>query len=141
MDIPFWSIFTLCTELLVTASVVYVIRKAYTTGIFARTLAFGVLAYEIIFNISYMVSRELGEKAEAGEHVESGAVTLLAIFHGVFSLIMFVTLLAFFIFAARAYGRGENFFQLHKCGTITFIIAWSVSILSGIMFFTMLYVV
>lgn len=140
MAIPLWSIVTLCTEIFITLSILYVIYTAYTTGIFVRWLAFGVLAYEVLFNISYMLSREIGEKAEVGGPVENSGVTILAIFHGIFSLIMFVTLLAFFIFAARAYARGENFFKLHQRGTILFVGAWFVSILSGVYFFTVLYI-
>ena len=130
----------MCTEIIVTISVLYVIKKAYTTGVFARALAFGVLAYEVLFNISYMASRELTESPGNSEVEGSTFMTILAIFHGTFSLIMFLTLLTFFIFAARAYARGENFFLNHKQGTIGFIVAWSVSILSGIAFFLALYV-
>ncbi len=141
MHAPLISVFTLCTELIVTALVFYVIYKAYTTGVFARKLAFGVLTYEVLFNISYMVSRELAEPKGAEEIGESSLLTLLAIFHGAFSMVMFLTLLAFFILAARAYRRGENFFLGHRRVTIAFLCAWTVSILSGVAFFTLLYIV
>jgi hypothetical protein len=140
MNIPLLSIFTLCTELLVTVSVVYIIRKAYTTGIFARSLAFGVLAYEVLFNITYMVSRELLHAPSVEAIEESSGITTLAIFHGVFSLVMFIALVAFFVIAARAYKNGENFFLTHQKSTITFLTAWSISIFSGIFFFLLLYV-
>ena len=100
MSIPVWSIVTLCTELLVTASVYFIIWKAYRSGIFLRAVAFAVLAYEVLFNISYMLSRELGSE---GATVYSPYETGLAIFHGTFSLVMFATLIIFFVTAARAY--------------------------------------
>lgn len=136
MHIPFWSIFTLCTELAVTASVYFIIWKAYRTGVFLRTLAFVTLGYEVLFNISYMLSRELGAQST---QVYSPYETGLAIFHGIFSLIMFVTLAVFFIFSARGYARGENYFLLRPKLTGTFVAAWGVSILSGMAFFASLY--
>ena len=136
MSIPVWSIVTLCTELLVTASVYFIIWKGYRSGVFLRTFAFAVLAYEVLFNISYMLSRELGS---AGAAVYSPYETGLAIFHGTFSLVMFVALVAFFLTAARAYARGGNYFASHPRLTLTFVIAWGISILSGITFFISLY--
>lgn len=137
MHIPPWSVVTLLTELLVTTSVYVIIWKAYRTGIFLRYFAFAVLAYEALFNISYMASRELGEQGAA---VYNPYETALAIFHGTFSLFMFAALVVFFLVAARAYKRGENYFLLHPCLTVAFVIAWGVSILSGISFFVALYI-
>lgn len=137
MTIPAWSIITLFTELCVTASVYFIIWKAYRSGVFLRYFAFAVLAYEVLFNISYMLGRELGAQNSA---VYDPYLTALAIFHGTFSLIMFVTLVVFFLAAARAYRRGENYFLAHQRLTLAFIIAWGVSILSGLTFFISLYV-
>ena len=137
MHIPVWSIVTLVTELFVTASVYFIIWKAYSAGIFLRFFAFAVLAYEVLFNISYMLSRELGEK---GNVVYSPYETGLAIFHGTFSLVMFLALVLFFLKAARVYARGENYFLRHSRLTSFFIVAWGVSILSGIAFFISLYI-
>lgn len=136
MNIPIFSLVTLVTELLVTASVYFIIWKAYRTGIFLRFYAYGVLIYETLFNISYMLSRELGEQ---GAKVYNPYETGLAIFHGIFSIIMFVTLVIFFLRAARSYKKHENYFQLHKKLTLTFVIAWGISILSGVTFFISLY--
>lgn len=136
MHIPLFSAFTLCTELLVTASVYYIIWKAYTTGHFMRLFAFGVLGYEVLFNISYMLSREL---QEGSAEVFNPYQTTLAIFHGTFSLCMFAALVIFFLLAARGYRRGENYFLLRRHLTGAFVIAWGISILSGITFFASLY--
>ncbi len=142
MDIPIFSIFSLVTELLVTASVFYIIYHAYYEGVFARALAYGVLAYEMLFNISYMTARLFGHVLSgehAREHHEPYEVAV-AIFHGTFSLIMFISLMVFFIFALRAYGRGENFFRVHEKLTTAFVAAWTVSVFSGVLLFFLLYV-
>jgi len=138
MDIPLTSLITLLTELLVTTAVFYVIWKGYSTGRFLRWLAFPVLAYEVLFNISYMASREANGQ---GTTVYSPYDTVMAIVHGTFSLIMFIALLVFFILASLAYRRGENFFLKHRRLTFGFLVAWSISILSGILFFVSLYLV
>jgi hypothetical protein len=136
MHIPILSTLTLCAEILITASIYFIIWKAYRTGVFLRWFAFGVLAYEVLFNISYMFSRELGER-------NAGALnpyeTALAIFHGTFSLLMFVTLIIFFLTAARAYKHGRNYFSQHRRLMIVFVCAWGFSILSGIALFISLY--
>jgi hypothetical protein len=136
MHIPLWSVVTLCTELIVTISVYFIIWKAYRTGVFLRLFAFTVLVYEVLFNISYMLGREIGGQSTI---VYSPYTTALAIFHGTFSLVMFLALVVFFLAAARAYKRGENYFLTHRRLTLTFVVAWGVSILSGITFFVSLY--
>ena len=138
MNIPILSIVTLLTELVITALVYFIIWKAYRTGVFMRALAFAILGYELLFNISYMLSRELG--AEGSSAVYNPYETTLAIFHGTFSLLMFVMLIVFFLMATRAYRRGENYFLIHPRLTWSFLIAWSISILSGVVFFASLYI-
>lgn len=139
MTAPLLSTLTLLAEIGVTACVYYVIWRAYTKGEFVRWLAFGVLAYEIIFNISYMLSRIFGHVEEAAPDMPSSAATALAIFHGIFSLIMFVAIIVFFVLAARGYARGDNFFRTHRSITSTFALAWMVAILSGLVFYFVLY--
>lgn len=140
MAIPTWSIVTLVTEFGVTAAVFFVIWKAYTAGRFIRPLAFGVLAYEVIFNISYMLSRSLQHASEEAGTEKPGEIAL-AIFHGTFSLAMFVALIIFFFVAASRYARGENYFLVHRRLTVVFLWAWTVSVLSGASFFVLLYLV
>jgi len=141
IDAPLFSIISLITELGVTASVFYIIYRGYYEGVFMRVLAYVVLAYEIIFNISYMSARLFGHVL-SGEHAREAHAAyeiVVAIFHGTFSLIMFIALVAFFIFALRAYGRGENFFKAHSWLTTAFVAAWTVSIFSGVFLFFLLY--
>src|SRR3989338_415016 len=105
MTIPSLSIFTLCTELLITAAIFFIIYRGYTANIFLRLFAFSVLGYEILFNISYMVSRSLTRGTEP-KHMEKAGEIFLAIFHGIFSLFMFIALVIFLSLAPPARGRG-----------------------------------
>lgn len=139
MAIPTWSIVTLGTELVVSGFVYFIIYDAYRHGTFRRLTAFCVLAYEVLFNISYMLSRLLAGTHDGTAQILTPYETGIAIFHGTFSLIMFLTLVTFFIIAARAYARGENYFRAHPRLTVAFSVAWLVSVLSGITFFIVLY--
>ena len=138
MTLPIWSVVTLFTELVVTGVVLWVIRTGYRDGNFLRKWAFGVLIYEVVFNISYMLSRSLSHKNEDIASEKTGEVAL-AIFHGIFSLFMFLSLIIFFLVAAKRYGQGENFFLGHRKLTVSFVIAWLISVFSGILFFVRLY--
>jgi hypothetical protein len=139
--IPILSVVTLLTEMCITASVFFIIWKGYRQGIFYRLFAFLVLGYESLFNITYMASRLVTQyPSQTPAQVPNPYQTALAIFHGTFSLIMFVALVVFFLLAARGYRCGENYFLKHHRVTMAFLIAWSVSILSGITFFFMLYI-
>ena len=66
---------------------------------------------------------------------EGGFDIFLAIFHGVFSLIMFIALLAFIYAAWKSYKKGINFLREHKKLSTVFLIAWMIAILSGYLFF------
>jgi uncharacterized membrane protein YozB (DUF420 family) len=140
--IPFWSTLTLATELLVTASILYIFHEAYWRNKFHRAFVFIVLLYEIIFNISYML-RSMLEHTVSDSMSRTAASPLfmsLAIFHGTFSLIMFLALLVFMFFAWRNYKKEINFFREHKKLTLIFLIAWLLSVISGIAFYFLLYI-
>lgn len=135
---PFWSTFTLVTELIVTAGVLYSIKKGYQTGQLPGKILGASLLYEVIVNISYM-AHQAAEKA--GEKVaHSGLYIGLAIFHGVFSLLMFVGLLVFMLIAMRSYKKGNNFFKNHKIVTGVFLVFWLTALFSGIAFYIASYI-
>lgn len=139
MTVPFFSIFALVAEFCVTGIIFYVIWTAISNVRFNRKLAFGVLAYELVFNISYMVMKSLGDGGNTSETVKSGTDIALAIFHGTFSLVMFISLVIFFVVASRHYAKGENFFVHHHRLTSVFLYAWGISVFSGALFFIRLY--
>ncbi len=128
MTAPLFSTITLITEFFVTAAVITVFWKSIKTAVFPKMLAFGTLAYEIIFNISYMVYSSSQKETHTGAFTWK---TGLAITHGILSLIMFVALIWFFANAYFKYKKGENYFQTHKKTTITFMIFWLISVFSG----------
>ena len=132
--IPAYSIITLCTELVVTICLLYVIYTAYTSGLLIRWLLGSILSFETLFNISYMASR-LSTHVDPPDYVDSGFHIAVAIFHGTFALVMFIALLVFMFFAWRGYGRGENYFENHSTLTKIFVGAWLIALFSGFLFF------
>ncbi len=136
MHAPLYSTITLFAELVISACVYYVIFQGYTKGVFKKWIAWGALSYEILFNMSYMAMRA---GAHLNEHVDKLALGF-AIVHGTLSLVMFISLVMFFILASRGYARGENYFLAHRTLTVLFTIFWTLSILSGVSFYLIEYV-
>lgn len=136
MAAPWFSTFTLATEVLVTAAVLYTIHSGWTRNRFPSRLAGAALAYETLFNITYMAYR-----AATHEPRESHSAfhMTVAIFHGTFSLLMFAALLVFFGLAWHGYRRGHNFFLAHRRWTTAFVLAWLLAIGSGILFYAVAY--
>ena len=137
MHIPLFRTITLFTELLVTVSILYIFYSGYKKNKFPFTLAACTLAYEILFNISYMASRVLS--GENPGTLQPPAIIALAIFHGIFSLLMFLALLVFIILAWINYKKGLNYFLLHKNFTKVFIFLWLIAVISGIVFYFVTY--
>lgn len=135
MNVFLFSTFTLITELLVTAAVLYIFFEGYKKDIFHPKILFVTLAYEALFNINYMFHRE--------SHVLSTKISplyiLLAAFHGIFSLVMFITLVIFFILAWLNFRKKINYFTKHPLFSKIFIVAWLVSVFSGVIFYVVTY--
>jgi hypothetical protein len=138
MAAPLYSTITLVAELFVSAAIYYSIYSGYKKNKFPSVLAGAALAYELIFNITYMAGRVPSHVKVA--KIETPFIVGLAILHGVLSLIMFVALIVFFIFAWKAYRKGKNYFFEHKNLTFTFIVFWTFSILSGVIFYLVEYI-
>jgi len=136
MVIPLYSTFALATELILTGIVIHIFYSGYAKNIFPYRLAIGAVAYEVLFNISYMVYRVT---THVPSTAESGFEIGLAIFHGTLSLIMFVALIAYFALAFKNYKSGINCFKEHKVLTIVFIVFWLLSVLSGALFYAVEY--
>lgn len=131
MQIPLYSTITLLAEIVISTIIFYTFYQSFRHNKFPTKLAAFALLYEIVFNITYMASRVPShtEKIEIPWHIA------LAIFHGTLSLIMFVALIVFFVFAWRKYRQGVNYFKAHTNLTILFLVFWSLSVLSGILFY------
>ena len=136
--IPLYSTLTLFTEIIITVSILWVFYRGYYKNHFPFRFTAAVLAYEILFNISYMASRFLPHSARP-QQVESPFHTMIAIFHGTFALLMFILLLIFMGFAWRGYRKGTNFFKVHTRLTVTFLVAWMIAIISGFVFYYAMY--
>ncbi len=131
MHIPLYSTITLVAEIIISCIIFYTFYRSYKYHKFPTKLAAFALLYEIIFNISYMATRVKAntEKIEIPWHV------VLAAFHGILSLLMFVSLIIFMLLAWRNYKKEVNYFKLHKNITTIFLIFWSISVLSGIILY------
>jgi hypothetical protein len=130
------STFVLVAELFVSASIFYVFYSSYVKNRFPFVLVAITLAYEIIGNIGYMTYRAMnGNPSQLSSPLYIG----FAIFHGVFSLVMFVALLAFMGIAWKKYRAGTNYFAEHKNLTFTFLTFWIIAVLSGIAFYYLTY--
>ena len=127
MQIPFFSTFTLFTEMIVTVSILYVFYLGYKKNKFPFKIVAVALAYEIAFNISYMAYRSISNVKN--EPKMPRLILDLVIFHGIFSLIMFVALLIFMGLAWRSYKKEINYFKLYRTFSILFLTFISASIL------------
>jgi hypothetical protein len=136
---PLFSTFTLFTEILVTCAVLYAFYAAYKHNVFHKKLVFFTLAYETLFNISYMSFRALTHEQNVGPHHHTAFHIAVAAFHGIFSILMFVLLIIFFVVAWRKYNKGINFFKEHKIMTFAFIVLWMIAIFSGLFFYYIAY--
>lgn len=136
-EIPWFSALSAGTELLVTAALLYVLHQAIFRDRFEAAILGGALAYEVLFNISYMVS-QLFTHGEPGHH--PGWMVALLAGHGILSLIMFLALVGFSAAAYRAHRQGRNLFADHLAWTGVFVVLWMVSILSGEAIFVLEYV-
>ncbi len=132
MHAPLYSTVSLVAELFVSAAIVTVIVQAYRRNAFRRRLAALALSYEVLFNISYMVYRVL---THPEDKVESKFDVALAIFHGTLSLAMFIALVVFMAVAWKRYAKGENFFRAHRVMTGIFLALWTLSVVSGVIFY------
>lgn len=136
MSIPLISTFTLFTEILVTISILYIFISGYKHDKFHPKLLFVTLAYEIFININYMAHR-VGD-VKSNKILPTWYKTFGA-FHGIFSLIMFITLVIFFVLAWINFRKNVNYFRKHPLFSKIFIICWFISIISGIIFYFISY--
>lgn len=138
MNIPLYSTITLVAEIFVSSIIFYCFYQGFKRNKFPTRFAAAALAYEILFNITYMIYRV---PAHAKAKVEPPFVIVLAILHGTLSLIMFISLIIFFILAWKNYRQGINYFQAHKKFSLSFLVFWSISVISGILFYILEYLV
>ncbi len=139
MHAPLYSSITLFAEIIVSAVIYFTLYQGYKHNKFPTILAFSALLYELIFNISYMANRVPSHIKVA--KIESPGIVALAAIHGILSLLMFIALIIFFIVAWKNYMKEKNYFKDHKKLTYTFLFFWTFSIISGVLFYIVEYVI
>lgn len=135
---PLFSTFTLLTELIVTYVIAWILYRGYFHNIFHARIVLFTLLYETLFNITYMSYRALTHDSGASTHHHTPFHIGVAVFHGIFSITMFLLLVLFLTFAWRRYKR-ENYFNNHPIITLTFLILWFIAIGSGVLFYYLAY--
>jgi hypothetical protein len=129
MTIPAFSIFSAISELFVTAGVFLVIRRNWTRRSFPLALFLGIALFEALVNVMYMAGR--ASAAAAGHDPVSGEMKIFFAAHGLLSLVAYVVFVILGILAYQEQRRGRFFFPEHPALTWIFLVAWTVSILSG----------
>ena len=132
MAAPLYSTFALCTEIIITSLIFYVFYQGYVHNIFRKRVVVFALAYEVLFNISYMARRSPGVVSA------TSTIKILGAVHGILSLIMFITLIVFLVSAWKGYAKG-NYFKKHRWMTFFFLLFWSFAIISGISLYLLAY--
>lgn len=130
MSVAAFSHFSAASELLVTAGVFYFFWRALRHNDFRWTLVWTVIAFETLFNITYMAGRFAAHEPVAGK--TPSWATALFIAHGTLSLVMFVGLVAFVLVAFR-HERVDrtNLFRARLATTWTFLTLWTLSVATG----------
>ncbi len=130
MHIPAFSIFSAASELLVTAGVLYVIRRNWTRRPFPFALFLTVAIFEATVNVLYMSGRASQAATSEGQAL---APTLRLAFaaHGILSLLAYLVFVMLGVFAYQDQKQGRYFFPERPAFTWSFLAVWAVSIVSG----------
>ena len=124
----FLSTLTLAMEILIGVVIFYVIYRGYKENNFPEKLAMFAVAYEIVFNVGYMVYRAVWKPQIFGL---TQALKITAALHGILSLIMLIAVVVFFLLARKNYRKDINYFRKYKITTFLFISFWLISLFSG----------
>ena len=129
MHVPPFSIFSAVSELFVTAGVLYVIRRNWTRKPFPFALFLTVAIFEAVVNVLYMAGR--ASQAATGAQTVSAGMRLAFAAHGMLSLLAYLTFVMLGVLAYQDEKQGRSFFPEHPGITWTFLIVWSISVISG----------
>lgn len=133
---PLLSTITLIAELFIFGAISYIFYKGYEGRLFPFGLAYFAIAYEVVFNISYMVYRSVGLKQVSAL---SENLRELGMVHGILSLIVFIALVIFLSLAIKNYEKGINYFKVHSSLTFLLLAFWVISLSSGILLYIKTY--
>ena len=139
MSIPPFSIFSAVSELFVTAGVLYLVRLNWTRRAFPLPLFLGIALFEALVNVVYMANR--ASRAATGTDVISPTMKLFFAAHGTLSLLAYLAFVILAVFAWQDQRAGRFFFRERPVLTWTFLVAWTVSVVSGEALFALRYLV
>ena len=142
MHIPAFSIFSAASELFVTAGVFFVIRRNWTRRRFPFGVFLAVALFEGLVNVMYMANR--ASQASAGHAAASTLSTGMKIAfaaHGLLSLLAYLVFVVLGTLAHQEQRQGRWFFRERPALTWTFLVVWTISIVSGETIFALRYLV
>jgi uncharacterized membrane protein YozB (DUF420 family) len=137
MHIPAFSIFSALSELVVTAGVLYIIRRNWTGRTFALWVFLAVALFEALVNVMYMAHRS-AQVATAAEPIPPGLRLFFAL-HGMLSLLAYLVFVILGVLAYQEQRSGRFWFRDRPAVTWTFVVVWLVSVISGEVIFTVRY--
>ena len=129
MTIPPFSLFSAVSELLVTAGVLWIVRRNWTRRAFPLGIFLAVALFEALVNVLYMAGRAAA--AAAGHEPVARGMKLAFAAHGMLSLLAYVAFVVLGVIAWQDQKAGRWFFRDHPGLTWTFLAVWIVSIASG----------
>ncbi len=130
MHVPAFSVFSAASELLVTAGVLYIVRRNWTRRRFALWIFLTVALFEAFVNVMYMATRAAQASAGGGPPMAAG-MKLAYASHGLLSLLAYLVFVMLGVFAWQEQ-RSERYFFRDRPGlTFGFLVVWLVSVLSG----------
>ena len=126
-----FSAFTAISEIFVTTGVLAVVIHNYQGKGYLWRLAVGLLCFEFLVNMLYMIVRMQEHAQPTGVKAHGAAFVAFAAAHGSLSLLVFI-LFAICSFLARSdFRKGKFFYREHSRLTFTFIALWMLSVGSG----------
>jgi hypothetical protein len=139
VSIPPFSLFSAISELFVTAAVYFVVWRNWTRRTFPLPLLIGVALFEALVNVTYMANR--ASRAATGIDPTPAGLKLMFAAHGTLSLLAFLAFVVLAVYAWMDQRSGRWFFRERPALTWTFLVLWTVSIVSGEMLFVLRYLV
>ncbi len=126
-----FSAFAAISEIFVTLGVMTVVIHNYRRKGYLWKLAVGLLCFEFLVNMLYMIVRMQEHAQPAGVKAYGATFVALAAAHGSLSLLVFI-FFAICSFLARAdFRKGKFFYREHARLTFAFIVLWMLSVGSG----------
>ncbi len=137
MATPAFSIFSALSELFVTAGVLYLVRRNWTRRAFPGGLFLAVALFEALVNVLYMANR--AAQASASRELIAPGLRIFYASHGLLSLLAYIAFVVLGVFAYQDQRREQWFFRDRPALMWTFLVVWSVSIVSGEAIFVIRY--